>query len=131
MNGFIVSLENKPGSLAQVTEAIAAKGIDITAFGGVTCGGDGTLLLLTNDEAGTRRALADAGCDVREVEVVSTAATNRPGELAKIARKLADAGVNIDAAIPTGMSSIAIATDDPVRARSILGSEAGVGSGTR
>src|SRR5690349_591897 len=104
MNAFIVSLENKPGSLAEVTEALASRGIDITSFGGVTCGGDGTLALLTNDESGTRKALADARCQVREVEVVSATLENRPGGLAKVVRQLADAGINIEAAIPTGMT---------------------------
>jgi hypothetical protein len=121
MNAFIVSLDNKPGSLAEVTEALATKGIDITSFGGVVCGGDGTLALLTNDEAGTRRALADGRFRVHEVEVVSARVENRPGGLAAIARKLADAGVNIEAAIPTAMATIAIATDDPARARSLIG----------
>lgn len=132
MNAFIVSLENKPGALAGVAEAIAGKGIDITSFGGVTCGGDGTLAILTNDEAGTRKALAEAGCNVREIEIISATIPNRPGELAKLARKLADAGLNIDAAIPTGMSgstaTIAIATNDPARTRSLLGSAERVGA---
>ena len=126
MNAFIVSLENKPGALATVAEAIAARGIDITAFSGATCGGDGIMAFLTNDEAGTRRALADAGCSVRELEVISASVQNQPGGLAKIARQLADAGLNIEAAIPTGMSgstaTIAIGTNDPARTRSILGS---------
>ena len=41
MNVFIVELQNQPGELARVTEAVAAKGIDIRAFSGVTSGGTG------------------------------------------------------------------------------------------
>jgi hypothetical protein len=133
MNIFIVSLTNKPGALAEVTEAIAAKGIDITSFGGVTCGGDGALAILTNDEAGTRKALSDAHCNVRELEVVSATLQNRPGELAKLTRKLAEAGLNLEVAIPTGMSgttaTIAIATNDPAKTRTILGSTERIGAG--
>jgi hypothetical protein len=132
MKAFIVSLDNKPGGLATVAEAVAAKGIDITSFGGVTCGGDGTMLLITNDEPGTRSVLNEGRFRVREVELVSASIPNRPGELAKAARKLADAGINVDAAIPTGMSgttaTIAIATDDPARARQILGTGDRVGA---
>ena len=61
MNAFIVDLTNKPGELARVAEAIAQKGINIEGFAGATAGGAGTVLLVTNDEAGTRRAPADAG----------------------------------------------------------------------
>jgi hypothetical protein len=45
-------------SWARVAEAIAQKGINIEGFAGATAGGAGTVLLVTNDEAGTRRALA-------------------------------------------------------------------------
>src|SRR2546423_4737658 len=133
MNAFIVSLDNKPGELARVAEAISTKGIDITSFSGVTCGGDGTIALLTNDEAGTRRALADAQFRVREIEVVSASVENRPGGLATLARKLADGGINIEAALPTGMSgttaTIAIATSDPTKARSLVGTPETVRAG--
>lgn len=126
MNAFIVDLENRPGALATVTEAIAAKGIDITAFSGSTCGDGGTVVLLTNDEAGTRSALMAGGWPCRESEVVAAAIEHRPGGLAAAARRLADAGVNIEAAFPTGMSgdrvTIALATNDPVKAREALGS---------
>src|SRR6266436_4472948 len=57
MNIFIVDLKHQPGELAKATEAIAQKGINVTAFSGVTCGGSGTIALLTSDDAGTRRAL--------------------------------------------------------------------------
>jgi hypothetical protein len=133
MNAFIITLSDKPGELARVTEAIATKGIDITSFAGVTCGGDGSIALLTNDEAGTRRALGDGGFRVKEIEVQSASLDNRPGELAKVARKLADAGVNIECALPTGMAgstvTIAIGTSDPARARGLLGTKERTGAG--
>lgn len=125
MNAFIVELKNQPGEVARVSEAIAQKGIDITAFSGVTCGGSGTIALLTNDEAGTRTALREAGCQAREIEVVGTALENRPGTLAKATRKLADAGINIEVALPIGMdggrATLAFGTDNPAKAKEILG----------
>jgi len=133
MNAFIITLKDKPGELARVTEAIATKGIDITGFAGVTCGGDGSVALLTNDEAGTRRALGDGGFQVKEIEVQAASLEIRPGELAKVARKLADAGVNVECAIPTGMAgttvTVAIGTSDPTRARSLFGSKERTGIG--
>ena len=125
MNAFIIELENTPGALAKVTAAIAERGIDITSFSGATCGTSGTVCLLTNDEAGTRRALQDGGFTSHEIEVVPAALVNKPGSLAAAARKLAAAGVNIEAALPTGMSGsnvvVEFATSDPARARSALG----------
>ena len=125
MNAFIVDLDDKPGELARVTEAIAAKGIDLTGAAGATTAGHGVVVLLSNDEAGTRSALAAGGFPTREVEVVPAAIENRPGGFAVIARKLADAGVNIAAAFATGMSgdriTVAIATSDAAAARAALG----------
>ena len=135
MNAFIVDLKDQPGELARVAEAIAQKGINITAFTGLTAGGSGTVLLTTNDEEGTRRALAEAGCQVRDVELVAASIDHKPGGLAAAARKLADAGINIQAALPMGMSegkvSIAFATDQPAKARELIGTAepAGIGVG--
>jgi hypothetical protein len=132
MNIFIVDLKHQPGELAKATEALAHKGIDITAFSGVTCGGSGTVALLTSDEIGTRSALSGAGFRARELEVVTTSVENTPGSLAKTARKLADAGISIEAALPTAMSglnvTIAFATDNPAKARSVLGAREPVGA---
>jgi hypothetical protein len=127
MNVFIVSLKDQPGELARVAEAIAAKGINITAFAGVTCGGDGSIALTTDDEAGTRDAFRAAKLSSREVEAVTATLGHTPGTLAQAARKLAEAGVNIEAALPTTMSGgtvgLAFATDQPARAREVLGQE--------
>jgi hypothetical protein len=125
MNDFIVELNDQPGELARVAEAIARKGIDITGFSGATSGGRGTVALLTSDEAGTRAALSEGGFNARETEVTIVSLVNRPGALAEAARKLADAGINIETAMPTGMDgsnvAVAFATDQPARAQSVLG----------
>jgi hypothetical protein len=135
MNAFLVDLSNKPGELARVAEAIAEKGIDITGFTGATCGDRGTVAIMTNDEAGTAKALSQGGIEHRMVELVSASLENRPGTLAKAARQLANSGVNIVAAMPTGMSGgsvqLAFATDNPAKAREALGETAAAGSFSR
>jgi hypothetical protein len=125
MNAFIVDLEDRPGSIAAVAEALAMKGISITSLAGIASRGAGAAAIITNDEAGTRKALADGRFTVREVEVVPHTIEDRPGSFAEVARKLADAGINLEAVLPTGMSggkvSIAFATKDAAKAREILG----------
>ena len=124
MNAFLVELENKPGELARVAEAIAAKGVNIEGMSGSTCGSSGTVVLITNDDAATRTALGEADCSFREAEVVETSMSHQPGSLARTARRLADAGVNIEAAFPIGMQggevNVAIVTDNPAKARQSL-----------
>ena len=133
MNAFIVDLMNKPGELARLADTIAQKGINITGFAGATAAGAGTVVLVTNDEAGTRSAMSEKGFRAREVELVMASLENKPGSLAAAAKKLADAGINIEAALPTGISgdnvSIAFATDQPAKARELLGAAEPTGIG--
>ena len=124
MNAFLIELDNKVGELARISEAIAAKHVNITAISGATCGGGGGVAVMTDDEAGTKSALQGAGCSFRELEVAEASLPNVPGSLAKAARRLADGGVNIEALMPTGMQgndvSVAFVTADAAKARSIL-----------
>ena len=132
MNAFIVDLKNKPGELAKVAEAMAAKGIDIRGITGATCGDSGTVALITNDEAGTQRALTDGQWKFRPIELVTASLADKPGSLAQATRRLANAGINIEAALPTGMSGgkvqVAFATDNPVKAKEALGQDQLVGA---
>jgi hypothetical protein len=122
MNAFLVDLPNKPGELAKLAEAIAHRGINIT---GVTGAASGSVCLMTNDEEGTRRALVDAYYMPIEIELVPVSLADKPGTLAEAARLLGEAGINIEALFPTSMSgstiTLAFATDDPARARMVLG----------
>jgi hypothetical protein len=132
MNAFLIELDNKVGELARVTETIAAKHVNITAISGATCGGSGSVAILTDDASNTRTALQEAGASFREVEVAEAMLANVPGALAKAARRLADGGVNIEALMPTGMQgndvNVAFVTSDAAKARSIL-STAGSATG--
>ncbi len=127
MHAFIVTLENKPGTLAKVAETVAAKGVDLMTGAGFALGNTGGFAFIANDEAGARAALDGAGIAYRETEIVPVSVENRPGGLAEVARKLADAGINVDLAIPTGMTggkvTIAIGSNDPARTREICGVE--------
>jgi hypothetical protein len=132
MHAFLVELENKAGELARITEAIAAKGIDIKAVSGSTCGSSGSLALMTDDEAKTRTVLTETRSKFREIEVTETSIAQAPGSLAKVARRLADGGVNVEALVATGMAgnevTVAFVTSDPAKARTIL-SRVGTTSG--
>jgi hypothetical protein len=124
MIAFLVELENRVGSLAEVTEAVAERGINITGGAGIACGDSGRFALTTNDEAATRRLLTGRGYKFEEIELVPITLADSPGMLARACRALADAKVNVYAAFPMGAigdrNTIAFATDDTARTRSIL-----------
>lgn len=125
MNAFIISAPNKPGELARISEAIALKGINVTSIATIGWRDGGGIALITNDESGTRSALAGMG-QVEEIEIIPVSLEDRPGTLAAASRKLADAGINIELVLPIGMRegkvSVAFATSDNARARELIGS---------
>ena len=132
MNAFLIDLENKPGELARVAEAIAGKGANIENITGATCGSTGRAALMTSDDAATRSALAEAKCTFTEVEGVDAVMPHEPGTLARTCRRLADAGINIEALLPLGVegsnAKVGFVTDQPAKARDILSH---AGSATR
>ena len=127
MNAFIISAPNKPGELARVAEAIAQKGINITSLTSLGWKEQGAIALTTNDESGTRSALSGIG-QIQELELIPVILEDRPGTLAAAARKLADAGINIELMLPVAMRegkvTAAFATSDNARARELIGSGA-------
>jgi hypothetical protein len=132
MIAFLIELENKAGAVADVTEAIAERGINVTGGAGIGAGSTGHVALTTNDEAATRRVLLGRGYKFREIEIVPLTVADTPGTFARACRALADAKINIEAAFPMGGTSdrntIAFATDDPTKARTILGQKSLAGS---
>jgi hypothetical protein len=130
VNAFIVEAQNQPGELARVAGALGDRGVNITTGAAIGLGSGGGFAFLTNDEAGARSALQSAGIDFREVEVIPTSLDDQPGALAGLAKRLADAGVNIEFVIPTGMSggkvNIAVGADNVEAARSAIGQGAAV-----
>ena len=132
MIAFLVDLENRVGSAAEVAEAIAERGINLTGGAGISHGTGGSFAFTANDEAGTRRVLLSRGYKFREIELVPITLADTPGTLARTCRALADAKINIEALFPMGAAgdrnTIAFATDDPARARTILSQKALTGS---
>src|SRR5262249_18071044 len=89
-------LENKPGTLAAVCDALAAADINIFALTISDTVDHSVVRMVVND---TRRALnifEEHGTLVVDNEVLMIEHDNKPGTLGAIAKKLADAGVNIE-----------------------------------
>ena len=125
MQWFIVEAANKPGEFARHASAIAQRGVNLANVVSLGIGDRGGLAFYATDEAGVRSALNDAGIAFREVSAVSAQIDDRPGAIADAAKRLADAGVNIELIAPTGMdgqkATIAFGVDNPSAATAALG----------
>jgi hypothetical protein len=63
---FTVQLADRPGALAQVANALAERGVNITGIVGVAEDTDGALMLTTSDAAKTREAFLALGITFEE-----------------------------------------------------------------
>lgn len=123
-NQFVVQLKNEPGSLAVLSEALAARGVDLRAIGGGGLGGAGHVIMTTADDDATRAILDEGDYTYFEGESILAEVDDRPGGMARISRELADAGVNIYGHLFLGRwgdrAMFAFVVDDPAVARPIL-----------
>src|SRR5688572_29191300 len=94
---LVIEVDNEPGALAQVAQAISDAGVNIAA---ATCLGPddrAELHILVPHAEAAKHALAISQVGVtREREVVVVEVEDRPGVLADLTRKIAKAGVNLD-----------------------------------
>lgn len=125
MNVFIVDLENQPGSLARVAGALGRAGVNITTGAGIAMGTAGAFGFLASDEAAAHAALRSAGIAFRTVPGVMASVPDEAGGLARAAQRLADAGVNVEFAVPAGMGGgrmgVAFGVPDASAGRAALG----------
>jgi hypothetical protein len=113
-----VILEDRPGSLADVGEALGEAGINVEGICGFPCAGKGVLHLLVADESTARRVLEGAGIQVQSArQVLVLDVEDRPGEFGSICRRIADAGINIDLVYAATNTRLVIGADDLEKAR--------------
>ena len=122
---FTVRLKNEPGALADVAQALADNGIDIRAVAAGGVGSYGCVVLSTNNDTAARDVLRRAKYSFVEGEIVQVAVEDQPGSLARLTRRLADAGVNIESVLVLGRrqgkAELAVTVDDIEKARKLLG----------
>lgn len=93
---FDVFVQNRPGEAARVTEAMAKKAVNIRGIS-TDLGADRPMVrIITDDDATARAGLTQSALDFAEREVIVLSLADKPGELAKVIKKLAKTGVNIE-----------------------------------
>ena len=116
-----IHLGDHPGSLAKVGEALGKAGVNIDGICGVTVQGKGVIHILVADAAKARRALEANHIDVaKETDVVVLEVEDRPGVLGNVARRLANAGVNLHIAYLATSSKLVVGADDLEKARAAI-----------
>jgi hypothetical protein len=120
---IVIDTEDRPGVIADLGELFGDAEVSITAAAAVTADGKGVLHFVVDDADRALAALRRAGWKVRRSrEVLAVSLDDRPGELGRYARRLAEAGINISALYTAGSRGggdreIIVAVDDVNEAR--------------
>jgi len=92
---IVISIENAPGRLYEVTNALGNAGINLRALNLVDTGAFGQLRLLVSDVPKARRILMAMAMPAFVNEVVAAEIEDQPGSLAKILQPLTNANVYV------------------------------------
>ena len=120
-----VFLENRPGTLAEVTDVLSGGGIDLRFLTVAETGEFGILRLIVSDPDSAVGHLSKAGYTSVETEVVAVEIGDEPGTLNRLAKLTGEAGINIEYlyvfVVKPHSSAVAIVrSDDPDKLASIL-----------
>ena len=92
---IVVSIENAPGRLHEVTEALGNAGINLRALNLVDTGAFGQLRLLVSDVVTARKILMEIQIPAYVNDVVAAEIEDKPGSLAELLKPLTEAGVTV------------------------------------
>ena len=123
MQDLRVILEDTPGALAALGEALGGSAINVEGGYAVTGDGRAEAHVLVESAEGALAALESAGFhvdDQREAIAIYVSGLDRPGVLGRYARRIAEAGVNIERTYIASGSRLVFVTSDNVKARAAI-----------
>ncbi len=121
MKDLAILLEDRPGALAEMGEALGRARVSIEGGGAWVVNGKGVAHFLFQDGAAARQALELAGiCVLEEREVlVQRLQQGIPGQLGLLTRRMAEAGVNIQVLYSDHNHQLILVVDDLARGRAV------------
>jgi hypothetical protein len=119
---LIVTVDDRPGILAEIGELLGEAGVNIETLCASSHDGLGIIHLVVDDGDDAGELLASHNYKIQEARPVLTATLDdRPGELGRYCRRLAEAGVMISAVYVVhrdqGETELIFAVDDLDEAR--------------
>ena len=92
---LIVKTPNKVGTLAAVSNTMAAEGINILCLGAVEQGNEGHFWIVTDNNTTGAERLKSKGYTVQEKDVVLVEIGSEAGTLAPVAKVIGDCPINV------------------------------------
>jgi hypothetical protein len=114
MKDLTIRLKNQPGALAEMGEALGKAGVSVEGGGAFVVGGQGMAHFLFEDGTAARLALEAAGIEVLDVRdvLIQKLKQDQAGQLGKISRLMAEAGVNIEVIYSDHQNQLILVVDN-------------------
>ena len=98
---FIVTVENRPGAVAEIARTLGNAKVNILALLGRAEETRGTVHLVVDDARRAKKALDESGLTYHETTAEEYELPNKPGALAQCLDKLTARGVNLNSICAT------------------------------
>jgi len=121
MKDLSIALNNRPGALAQMGDALGRAGISVEGGGVWVVNGQAVAHFLFEDGAPARSVLEAAGIKVLDERDVLIQRLNQtePGQLGKLSLRMAQAGVNIEVLYSDHNHQLVLVVDDMEKGRAV------------
>ena len=127
MKEIIIPVKQAAGTLAEISATLARAGINIEFIEARVLGTGGIVVLQVDHYDTALRSLSEAGYRAVTEDALVLDLENRPGSLAEVARRLADARIGIRSLRIVeragDRSLVTLIADDPEAARRLLADE--------
>ena len=124
MRDLAIHVTDRPGEIARVANALSRKDVNIKSIAGMGIANQGIIRVIADDIEAARTALRESNIRFEEGELATVLLENKAGELAGVAAKLANAGLNVHALYVIGLEGdlveLAFAVDDAKKAKKVL-----------
>ncbi|MFA5105452.1 MAG: ACT domain-containing protein [Candidatus Micrarchaeia archaeon] len=124
MEEITVITENKVGILADICELLGSNGINVESISAQGIGDSGVVRIITGDTTSAAKALSKGGYRFSTSDVLVVKVNDVPGELGKVARRIARGNVGIECIYllskQKGVMELAIKADNLAKARNAL-----------
>ena len=121
MTDLTIALENRPCAMAEMGDALGRAGVSIEGGGAFVVSERGVGHFLFVDGSAARTALEAAGIRVLEARDVLVQRLNQtePGQLGRISRRMAEAGVNIEVLYSDHDHQLILVVDDIAKGQEV------------
>jgi len=116
---FTVQIQDRPGELAKLTEALRKGGVNVLALHATPCPDQGMVQFVTNNPDATVEALKTVNIAYNVREVLLLPLKEEPEALVRLATAIAEEGININALYVTNQGQVVLDTDNLMSAQKV------------